>query len=166
MVGGTDRHGNFQLDRQPQGLCLLPIPSCGACQDMRGSRRCRHSSALRAVYDRRLLCYGLAPAAAVPGHLSGDGCPDAFFLPRRRAAGQGVGRAPRWLVLRGALGQVLGKLSQAANGAGLHASGRQGSQDGVTDSRKGLEGVRAGVRVGQPSHKRLVDVKDQRLGLG
>lgn len=77
---------------------------------------------------------------------------------------QGVGRAPRWY--RGVLGQVLGKLSQAANGAGLHASGSQGSQDGVTDSRKGLEGVRTGVEVGQPSHKRLVDVKDQRLGLG
>ncbi|KAF1361890.1 hypothetical protein EJ07DRAFT_154086 [Lizonia empirigonia] len=106
------RHGNFQVDRQPQGLCLLPIPSRGAC----------HS---RVVYDGRLLCYGLAAV----------------------------------LVLRGALGQVLGKLSQAA-------SGRQGPQDGVTDSRKGLEGVRAGVRVGQPSDKRLVHVKDQRLGLG
>ena len=61
---------------------------------------------------------------------------------------------------------MLGKLSQAANGVGPHASGSQGSQDGVTDSREGLEGVRTGVRVGLPSFRRLVDVKDQRLGLG
>lgn len=87
------------------------------------------------------------------------------FSPKAPSGRAGSGESAAMLVLRGALGQVLGKLSQAANGAGLHASGRQGSQDGVTDSRKGLEGVRAGVR-GQPSHKRLVDVKDQRLGLG
>lgn len=61
---------------------------------------------------------------------------------------------------------MLGKLSQAANGAGPYASGSQESQDGETDWSKGLERVRTGVDVGQPSHRRLVEVKDLRSGLG
>lgn len=77
---------------------------------------------------------------------------------------QGVGGRPDGAL--GRRGQVLGKLSQATNGTGPHASGSQESQDGLTDSHRGLEGVRTGVEVGQPSHKRLVNVKDQRLGLG
>lgn len=90
--------------------------------------------------------------------------PRCLCAPKAPRAPQGSGRARRWCF--GASGQALGKLSQAANGAGPHASGSQEPQDGLTDSLRGLEGVRAGVEVGRPSHKRLVNVKDQRLGLG
>ncbi|KAJ8114610.1 hypothetical protein OPT61_g3551 [Boeremia exigua] len=69
---------------------LLALHPAENLREKEDRRRSKHSSARSAVCDRRLRCC----RRPLRQSASGAGCPEAFVLPRRREAQQGVGARP------------------------------------------------------------------------